>query len=309
MEKNIVIATRGSGLAIKQSEIVKALLISQFPGIKVSFLEVVTHGDVDRETPLSAFGNTGVFVKSLEEKLLSGEADLAVHSLKDVPSVSHPDLQLAAFPVREDVRDVLVTRDGGNWRSLKTGVVVGTSSPARTEQMKLLRPDLIFSPIRGNVETRVKKVLDGEYYATILAAAGLNRLGYKTGKSAYFTLDEMIPSPGQGALAIQVNRNRTEIVELVGTLNNPAIELLVKAERAFMAVIGGGCRFPVAACAQYEGKSITFRGMAYKPGFKNIETVKFETTENGLFEKAVQEAKKIILKNETNMFAEKHKYQ
>lgn len=298
MKKNIVIATRGSGLAIKQSEIVKALLIGQFPGIKVSFLEVVTHGDVDRETPLSAFGNTGVFVKALEEKLLSGEADLAVHSLKDVPSAGHPDLELAAFPVREDVRDLLVTKHGGNWRSLKAGAVVGTSSPARTEQLKLLRPDLIFRPIRGNVETRVKKVMDGEYDATILAAAGLNRLGYKTAESAYFTLDEMIPSPGQGALAIQVNRHHTEIVELVGTLNNPEIGLLVKAERAFMAVIGGGCRFPVAACAQYEGKNITFRGMAHKPGFKNIETVKFETTENGLLEKTVQEAKKIILKNE-----------
>lgn len=298
MKSRIVIATRGSSLAIKQSEIVKAWLVTQFPGIKVSFLEVVTHGDVDRETPLSAFGNTGVFVKALEEKLLNREADLAVHSLKDVPSVGHPDLELAAFPVREDVRDVLVTKHGGNWRSLKTCAVVGTSSPARTEQMKLLRPDLVFSPIRGNVETRVKKVMDGEYDATILAAAGLNRLGYKTGESAYFSLDEMIPSPGQGALAIQVNRQRTEIVELVGALNNPAIELLVKAERAFMAIIGGGCRFPVAACAQYEGKSITFRGMAYKPGFKNIETVKFETTENGLLEKAVQEAKKIILKNE-----------
>lgn len=298
MKKSIIIATRGSSLAIKQSEIVKALLVTQFPGINVSFLEVLTHGDVDRETPLSAFGNTGVFVKALEEKLLNGEADLAVHSLKDVPSIGHPDLELAAFPVREDVRDVLVTKHGGNWRSLETGAVVGTSSPARTEQMKLLRPDLIFRPIRGNVETRVKNVMDEEYDATILAAAGLNRLGYETEEPAYFTLDEMIPSPGQGVLTIQVNRHRKEIGELVSTLKNPEIELLVKAERAFMAVIGGGCRFPVAACAQYEGKNITFRGMAYKPGFKNIETVKFETTENGLFEKAVQEAKKIILKNE-----------
>lgn len=175
---------------------VKALLIAKFPGINVSFPEVVTHGDVDRETPLSAFGNTGVFVKGLEEKLLNGEADLAVHSLKDVPSAGHPDLELAAFPVREDVRDVLVTKQSRNWRSLKTGAVVGTSSPTRTGQMKLLRPDLIFRPICGNVETRVKKVTDGEYDATILAAAGLNRLGCKTAESAYFTLDEMVPLTG-----------------------------------------------------------------------------------------------------------------
>ena len=305
-------------MAIKQSEIVKALILQQFPHVEVDFLLVTTQGDTDQFTPLSSFGETGVFVKGLEEKLLLGEADLAVHSLKDVPAGSsgfqsvelstdlneslkttHSELILAAFPEREDVRDVLFTANGINWRALKSGSVVGTSSPARQEQLKLLRPDLIFKNIRGNVETRMQKVLNREFDATILAAAGLKRLGFEIDNESFFTLDEMVPSPGQGTLAIQVNKNNTEVFEIVRQLNNPKVELQAIAERAFMQIIGGGCRFPVAAHSEIRPDEIIFRAIAFKPGFEKLEKIKIDTNESDLLEMASFEAKQIISKYKT----------
>jgi hydroxymethylbilane synthase len=296
MKQKLIIATRGSKLALRQSEIVRQLLVAQFPGLEVEFLIVTTQGDTDQKTPLISFGNSGVFVKGLEEKLFSGEADLAVHSLKDVPSEMHPDLLLAAFPEREDVRDVLVTKQGINWRSLKPGSVVGTCSPARQEQLKLLRPDLVFKDIRGNVETRVQKVLSGEYDATILAAAGLKRLGFNISDESFLTPDEMVPSPGQGALVVQVHKNNVAAFEMIRKINDEKVEMQVKAERAFMRVIGGGCRFPVAAHAEINANRIIFRGIAFKPGFEKLEKIKVRTTEIDLFETAVTEAEKIISK-------------
>jgi len=296
MKQKLVIATRGSKLALIQSEIVKQLLVAKFPGLVVEFLKVTTLGDTDQKTPLGSFGNTGVFVKGIEDKLISGEADLAVHSLKDVPSEMHADLLLAAFPEREDARDVLVTAHGINWRSLKPGGVMGTSSPARQEQLKLLRPDLVYKDIRGNVETRVQKVLNEEYDATILAAAGLKRMGYKIETESWFALDEMVPSPGQGALVIQVRKNNPFVLEMVRQLNDYKVEKQVMAERIFMHEIGGGCRFPVAAHAEITANGIIFRGIAFKPGFNKLKKIKIETTENELFEMARSEAKQIISK-------------
>lgn len=296
MKQKLTIATRGSKLALRQSEIVKQYLFAQFPELEIEFLEVTTQGDTDQKTPLSSFGNTGVFVKGLEEKLLSGDADLAVHSLKDVPSEMHPDLLLAAFPEREDVRDVLVTAQGIHWSSLTPGSVVGTSSPARLEQMKLLRPDLVFNDIRGNVETRVQKVFNGGYDATILAAAGLKRLGFLIEEKCFFSLDEMVPSPGQGALVVQMHKNNTSAIELVKKINDKKVEMQVNAERSFMHVIGGGCRFPVAAHAEIDTDKVIFRGIAFKPGFEKLERIKIETTENELLETAEKEAKRIISK-------------
>lgn len=297
MKQKLIIATRGSKLAIRQSEIVKQYLIAKIPGLKVEFLVVTTQGDIDQKTPLVDFANKGVFVKGLEEKLLSGEADLAVHSLKDVPSDLHPDLVLAAFPEREDERDVIVTSGNIHWSALKPGSVLGTCSPARKEQMKLLRPDLIFKDIRGNVETRVQKVLSKEFDGTILAAAGLKRLGYKIDEESFFTLDEMVPSPGQGALVVQVHKNNAAVVEMVRKINNEKVEKQVKAEREFMNIIGGGCRFPVAVHAEIKENEVIFRGIAHKPGFEKLEKIKIRTSKNDLFETAQKVAERIISKN------------
>ena len=296
MKQKLTIATRGSKLAIRQSEIVKQYLIAKIPGLKVEFLVVTTQGDIDQKTPLIDFANKGVFVKGLEEKLLSGEADLAVHSLKDVPSEMHPDLVLASFPEREDERDVLVTSGNIHWSALKPGSIIGTCSPARKEQLKFLKPDLVFKDIRGNVETRVQKVLNKEFDGTILAAAGLKRLGNKIDEKSYFTLDEMVPSPGQGALVVQVNKNNADVFDMVRKINNDKVERQVNAEREFMNIIGGGCRFPVAAHAEIKENEVNFRAIAFKPGFKKLEKTTVKTTENNLSACAKSEARRIISK-------------
>ncbi len=295
MKQKITIATRGSRLALRQSEIVKDLLLQKFPETAIEFLKVTTKGDIDQTTPLSSFGNTGVFVKGLEQKLLTGEADLAVHSLKDVPADSNPGLSLAAFPQREDVRDVLVTKNGSTLNDLKPGSVIGTSSPGRQEQLKLLRPDLVFKSIRGNVDTRVNKVLNAEYDATILAAAGLKRLGYKISEESYLSLNEMIPSPGQAALVVQVHKNNSEVLEMVLKINNETIEKQVTAERRFMQIIGGGCKYPVGANAEILPDKVIFRSMAYKPEFSALKKIQVETTIENLLEVAENAARKMLL--------------
>lgn len=297
MNRKLVIATRGSRLALRQSQIVRDLLLQKFPEVIIEFLEVTTKGDIDQSTPLNEFGNSGVFVKGLEQKLLSGKADLAVHSLKDVPSDSHPDLILASFPQREDVRDVLVTKNGKTLNDLKAGSVIGTSSPGRQEQIKQLRPDLEFNSIRGNVDTRVKKVMDGEYDATILAAAGLTRLGYEIPKANYFSLDEMIPSPGQGALVIQVNRKNDLAYKMVREINNELIEKQVLAERRFMQIIGGGCRYPVAAHAEILPDKVIFRALSYKPEYNELKKIKQKTTIENVWEVAEVVAKQMLDKD------------
>ncbi|MBN2637193.1 MAG: hydroxymethylbilane synthase [Prolixibacteraceae bacterium] len=294
MKQKLIIATRGSRLALHQSEIVRDILLQKFPGTIIEFLEVTTTGDIDQTTPLSDFGNTGVFVKGLETKLLFGEADLAVHSLKDVPSESHPELILASFPQREDVCDVLVTKNGKTLNDLVAGSVIGTSSPGRQEQLKLLRPDLNFKSIRGNVNTRVKKVLNGEYDATILAAAGLLRLGYEIPEDNYFSLDEMIPSPGQGALVIQVNRKNEHAIKMVREINNATIENQVLAERRFMQIIGGGCRYPLAAHAEILPDKVIFRALSYKPEFNEMKRIKQETSLDNVWGVAENVAKQML---------------
>jgi hydroxymethylbilane synthase len=294
MSRKLIIATRGSRLALCQTEIVRDLLLQKFPETIIEFLEVTTKGDIDQTTPLSAFGNSGVFVKGLEQKLLSGEADLAVHSLKDVPTESHPDLVLAAFPQRFDVRDVLFAKDDKSLIDLKHGSVIGTSSPGREEQLKRLRPDLKFKSIRGNVDTRVRKVMNGEYDATILAAAGLTRLGYEIPEANYFSLDEMIPSPGQGALVIQVNKNNKVALEMVRQINIETIEKQISAERRFMQLIGGGCRYPVAAHAEILKDKVIFRALSYKPEFDRLKKIKQETTLENVWEVAESVAEQIL---------------
>lgn len=297
MVQKLKIATRGSKLALWQAKRIEALLIESNPNLGVELVEVTTRGDIDQKTPLSAFGNTGVFVKSLEEKLLNHEADIAVHSLKDVPSDLHPDLLLTAFPEREDVRDVLVTKSGLNWSKLKHGSIVGTSSPARKEQLKLLRPDLILEDIRGNVDTRVQKVYDGEYDATILAAAGLKRLGYEIPQESYFTLDEAVPSPGQGALVVQSRKDDKVVIGILEKINNKEIEEQVRAERRFMQVIGGGCRFPVAAHAEVVSGSVVFRAVAHKPHWNKLEKVTKNCSSPQLFNCAEKAAFELLSQN------------
>lgn len=250
------IATRRSRLARTQTEWVAARLRGARPGLETVLVEVATEGDRDRATPLAQLGGTGVFTKALQEAVGDGRADLAVHSYKDLPTAATAGLVVAAVPVREDHRDALVTRGGGGLASLPAGALVGTSSPRRAQQLVRLRPDLAVVPIRGNVETRIAKVDDGEFDATILAAAGLNRLGL-SGRTC--ELLGFLPAPGQGALALECRSGDERLREALAAVDHPATRDTVTAERAWLATTGAGCATSAAALATLDGDVLELR--------------------------------------------------
>jgi hydroxymethylbilane synthase len=243
----IRLGTRPSALARAQTELVAAALRDAHPALELEVVSITTHGDRSQASnqPGPEWG-TGVFVKELEMALLREDVDLAVHSLKDVPPVVTQGLTLAAIPIREDPSDVLVTSGGLELHQLPTGARVGTSSARRAAFLRAARPDLQFLPIRGNVETRLRKMADGQYDAVVLAQAGLHRLDLE---AACVVLDPELlpPAPGQGALAIQCRAGDRELIELVEPLHDPATAAAVRAERRLMADLEGGCRLPVGA--------------------------------------------------------------
>jgi hydroxymethylbilane synthase len=246
-DRLIRIATRGSALARRQTELVAGALQEAHSGLQVEVVPITTSGDRSQHTNQPGEGwGSGVFVKELEAALLRSEVDLAVHSLKDVPPVISPELSLIAFPPREDPRDVLVTADGAALDALPFGARVGTSSARRAAFLRAVRPDLDCQPIRGNVETRLRKLADGEYDAIVLALAGLTRLDLS---AAFSILDPEVlpPAPGQGALAIQALAGDRELMDLVEPLHDPATGAAVRAERRLMANLEGGCRLPIGA--------------------------------------------------------------
>lgn len=213
---------------------------------------VKTLGDRVVNVPLRDFGNTGVFVKEIEAALLSGAIDLAVHSLKDVPSQEDPRLILAAFPERADPRDVIVSRNGEGFAALPRGARVGTSSARRQAQLRARRSDLAFrDDLRGNVDTRVRKLREGMYDAIVLAAAGLLRLGRSDDIAEYLPIDICLPDAGQGILAVQTRSDDDEVRNIVALLDDPAVRTVALAERAVLQASGGGCRVPVAAHARF----------------------------------------------------------
>ncbi|MSX38176.1 MAG: hydroxymethylbilane synthase, partial [Actinobacteria bacterium] len=207
------VATRGSLLATTQSEQI-AVALRSLLGRQVELVEVRTHGDTDQQTPLTSFAGVGVFVTAVREALLRDEADVAVHSLKDLPTSASPGLRLAAVPVRADARDVLVARDGATLASLPVGARVGTGSPRRASQLLAIRPDLEIVAVRGNVDTRLRKVSDGQLDAVVLAHAGLARLDRLDAVSEVLEPDQMLPAPGQGALAVECREVETDLALL-----------------------------------------------------------------------------------------------
>jgi hydroxymethylbilane synthase len=241
------IGTRASALARRQTDLVASALLDAEPDVRLEIVPITTGGDRSQHTNQPGDGwGTGVFVKELELALLRDEIDLAVHSLKDVPPAVSPELPLIAIPPREDPHDVLVTADGLALEDLPFGARLGTSSARRAAFARAVRPDLVCAPIRGNVETRLRKLLDGEYDAIVLALAGLTRLELS---APYQVLDAelMPPAPGQGALAIQARAGDRAVNELVEPLHDPATGTAVRAERRLMANLEGGCRLPVGA--------------------------------------------------------------
>jgi hydroxymethylbilane synthase len=256
MTATLRLGTRRSALAMAQAHLV-ANAIQALTGGPVELIEITTHGDVSAE-PLARIGGTGVFVSALRDAVLSGGVDLAVHSYKDLPTAPARGLVIAAVPAREDPRDVLVARDGRKLADLPAGAVVGTGSPRRAAQLRATRPDLDIRPIRGNVDTRIRLVSSGDVDAVVLARAGLARLGRLDEVAQVLDVDEMLPAPAQGALAVEC-ASGTDLAAHLAELDDPASRAAVEAERAVLAALEAGCSAPVGAYAEATDSEIFLR--------------------------------------------------
>ncbi len=258
--RTLVVGTRGSRLALRQTELVVALLRERHAGLQIELKEIRTEGDRRPEISLARIGGQGVFVKELGAALLRGEIDFAVHSLKDVPADLSPGCAIAAMPQRGDPRDGLVSRQGAKLAELPAGARVGTGSARRAVQLRALRADVEPLDIRGNVDTRVRKVDEGQFEATVLAVAGLERLGLLERAAEIFAPDVMLPAVGQGALAIEARADDAELLALLGVIDHRETRLACEAERAFLQRLGGGCRLPFGALAEVDNDALRIRG-------------------------------------------------
>ncbi|MEP7289990.1 MAG: hydroxymethylbilane synthase [Chloroflexota bacterium] len=261
-QRRIVIGTRQSQLAVWQADYVTARLKTLYPDSEVVLQFFVTHGDRVIDRPLPEIGGKGVFTAELESALLAGEIDLAVHSLKDLPTDLDAAFTIGAIPERASPYDALISRTGQALAALPNGATVGTSSLRRVAQIKAARPDLKTLSLRGNVPTRINKALaaDGPYDAIVLAEAGLDRLAMAGHITEILTADMMLPAPAQGALAIQCRADDTVIRSLLAPLNHLETQIAVEAERAFLNALDSGCRLPVAALAKIDGAILRLTG-------------------------------------------------
>ena len=254
-------ATRGSALALAQVALVADALRALDPPTDVTVLEITTQGDRDRVTPLTQLGGLGVFAAAVREAVLDGRADVAVHSLKDVPTAPVAGLTIAAILERADPRDAFVGAGGRRLAALPAGARVGTSASRRIAMIRAIRPDLVPVEIRGNVDTRLAKLAAGEYDGILLAAAGLSRLGRLDEATQLFDAREFLPSPGQGAIAIECRTDDTATLALLARIDHAPTRAAVTAERGVLAALGAGCDLAVGAYAEIEGDLITLRAM------------------------------------------------
>ncbi|MES2565101.1 MAG: hydroxymethylbilane synthase [Pseudomonadota bacterium] len=265
LPQRIVIATRESALAMWQARHIRTRLIELYPGLEVIISGMTTEGDRKLDASLATIGGKGLFVKELEEALARGEADIAVHSMKDVPMDLLEGHVLAAVPLRADPRDAFVSNDYATVASLPEGARIGTSSLRRQSELRTRRPDLTILPLRGNVPTRLRKLDHGEYDAVILAAAGLKRLGLDSRITTLLATDESLPAAGQGALGIECRADRHDLVELLAPLNHTNTALCVIAERAVARALAGSCTVPLAAYGEINGSAMRLRGFVGAP--------------------------------------------
>lgn len=257
----IRIATRKSALALWQAEFVKAELLKHHPQLQVELVPMSTQGDKILDTPLAKIGGKGLFVKELETAILEGRADIAVHSMKDVPVDFPPGLMLSTICQREDPRDAFVSNQFTSLAQLPAGAVVGTSSLRRQSQLKALRPDLQVRDLRGNVNTRLAKLDNGEFAAIILAAAGLIRLGFAERIASYLPVDVSLPANGQGAVGIECRSDDTQVQQLLAALEHAITRNCVLAERAMNRTLQGGCQVPIGAFALQNNEELWLRGL------------------------------------------------
>jgi hydroxymethylbilane synthase len=266
----LVIASRESRLAMWQAEHVRARLLELYPHSTVEILGMTTRGDQILDRTLSKVGGKGLFVKELEVAMQNGEADLAVHSLKDVPMELPDGFELAAILEREDARDAFVSNDYARLADLPDGAIVGTSSLRRQALIAARYPKLVIHPLRGNLDTRLGKLDKGEYAAIILAAAGLKRLGIASRIRSVIEPEDSLPAPGQGAMAIEIPAGREDLRQLLAPLNHPDTAHAVRAERTLSLTFGGSCQIPLAAFATVDGSGMHLRAMVATPDGKRI---------------------------------------
>jgi hydroxymethylbilane synthase len=269
------IGTRGSVLALAQAHQVRALLAAAHgvPEAEIAVEIIKTSGDMIQDRPLSEAGGKGLFTKEIEEQLLSGAIDLAVHSSKDMPTILPEGLGLTAFLEREDVREAFIGHEAKRLADLPKGAVFGSSSLRRQAQLKRERPDLDIVMFRGNVQTRLGKVNSGQVTGTLLALAGLRRLGIADVATEIIEADRFLPAVGQGAIGIESRLDDTRTRELLAAINHPATATALHAERAFLHVLDGSCRTPIAGLARIEGDRVSFTGEVLRPDGSESHTV------------------------------------
>jgi hydroxymethylbilane synthase len=255
------IGTRGSRLALSQSEWIKTQIGALYPDLRVEIIRIKTKGDRILDSPLSMIGGKGLFVKEIEDALLRGDVDLAVHSIKDVPADLPDGLHLPVFPEREDPRDVFISAAYNSLDELPERATVGTGSLRRSAQLLHIRPDLDVVSIRGNVDSRLRRAESGDIQAVILAVAGIKRLGLSPKKLQILPIDRFLPAIGQGALGLEIRHEDDRVLDLIEFLNHKPTELAVRAERAFLKRLEGGCQVPIAGYGRIEGEDIILNGM------------------------------------------------
>lgn len=265
MKGVMVFGTRGSALARRQTELLADRLRTVHPGLVIRVQTVRTSADHRPDDPFDRLPDIGFFVRELEVALREGRIDAAVHSMKDLPTEATPGLLIGAVPPREDPRDVLVAHSGRTLQTLPPGARVGTSSPRRAAYLRAARPDLVIVPLRGNVDTRLRKVDDGTVDAVCLAAAGLQRLGLAGRVTQWLAIDVALPAPGQGALGVQVRAGDVDTLEAVGPADDPPTRRAVESERAFLRRLQGGCRLPAGALAAVVGDRLSLRAAVVAP--------------------------------------------
>jgi len=261
MQKLIKIGTRASLLAMTQSTNIKNLIEAQYPGTTVELVKIITKGDKIVDVPLAKVGGKGLFVKELEEAMLSREVDMAVHSMKDVPSELPDELHIGVVTKREDPRDAFLSVKYKTFSELPQGAKVGTSSLRRKSQLAALRPDLIIEDLRGNLDTRIRKLDEGIYDAIILATAGLNRMQWSDRITSKFSPEEMLPAVAQGAVGIELRKDNEELLAGLAFLQDKETTIAVEGERAFLHRLEGGCQVPIGAFGTVDGTQLTLTGL------------------------------------------------
>ncbi|MFC1822700.1 hydroxymethylbilane synthase [Thermodesulfobacteriota bacterium] len=288
------IGTRGSKLALAQSNWVKRKVEAEHSRVEVELVKIKTRGDQILDSPLSKIGGKGLFVKEIEDELLDKRVDVAVHSMKDVPTEIPDGLEFAVFPQRENPRDAFVSLKYSAFAKLPKNALIGTSSLRRSAQLLHQRSDLQVIPLRGNVDTRLRKLESGEYMAIILAVAGLKRLGLEKRITEVIDEDQVIPAVGQGALGLEIRREDAETCEVLGFLNHPETELRIKTERAFLKELEGGCQVPLAAFCRLKENRLHLEGMVAEVDGSKILRDKITGAKEQAEEIGIELAKRLL---------------